>query len=713
MYVLRRTAILLSGLALILAMIAGCSSSSPDAPLPLPGTPLDSKTIPKYIETISSLAGSNLGIVDARAGGTLTVEMVETQARILPTAMYPGLGSAGTYVFQYNVSGTTYQAARDTYLGPVILAGRGVPLNIRYINSLGTAAASQVLAYKNATDQTLHWADPAHQHMSMQHYAGLIPAVVHVHGAEVESRFDGGPDTWFTSAAVPGDTYQAVAFSNVGPAFSGGLTFTDTYTYTNDQEAAPIWFHDHALGATRLNVYAGLAGAYLIMDNPAATTYRPTTPSNLPPPVPLVIQDRMFDTRGQLYFPNEGVNPMIHPFWVPEFFGDTIVINGKSWPKMRVSPKRYRFILLNGSNARFYELLLEGGPSIWVVGTDGGYLDQPVNIAAPNKLIIAPGERYEVIIDFAGFAGQSFIMTNTANSPYPDGDAPDPQTVGQIMKFEVANTAVADPSCSPALGGCGRRAAAPIVRLVNPATGALNFTPQNIRRLTINEVMGMGGPLEAVLNNSKWDGTLSSGIGPSFPDGVTELPQVGGTEIWEIINLTGDAHPIHLHLTQFQLIGRQPFDADSYTAAYDALFPGGNSPVAGVDNPIPAGQYIPGYGPPRAYAYYNNPANIPAGATPWLGGNPDPTPFFQGAPSLPLAHEAGWKDTVIMYPGQVSRIAVRWTTQSLPVGSETPGINQYPFDPTSGPGYVWHCHILDHEDNEMMRPLKVKATLQQ
>ncbi len=710
MFASRRLVVPLTWIAFIIVMIAGCSSSTEPQPA---GVPLDSKTIPKYVETISSAAGSNLGIVDATAGGTITVDMVETRARILPAVTYARAGSAGTYVFQYNVSGTVYPGARDTYLGPVIVARRAVPLSIRYRNSLGAASASHVLAYKNSTDQTLHWADPAHQNMSMNNYSGLIPAVVHVHGAEVESRFDGGPDTWFTSAAVSGNTYQAVAFSNVGPAYSEGYAFTDTFTYTNDQEAAPIWFHDHALGATRLNVYAGLAGAYLITDNPAATSYQPTTPANLPPPVPLVIQDRMFDTRGQLYFPNQGINPMIHPFWVPEFFGDTIVVNGKSWPKMKVAAKRYRFIVLNGSNARFYELSLGSGPSFWVIGTDGGYLNQPVNIALPNKLVMGPGERYEVIIDFTGFAGQSFIMTNTANSPYPDGDPPDPQTVGQIMQFEVSSTAVADATCSPALGGCARQAAAPIVRLVNPATGALNFTPQNIRRLTLNEVMGMEGPLEALMNNSKWDGTLSSGIGPAFSDGVTELPQVGSTEIWEIINLTGDAHPIHLHLTQFQLISRQPFDAEGYDEAYEALFPGGNSPIAGVDNPIPAGQFIPGYGPPRPYAYYNDDDNIPEEATPWLGGNPDPTPFFQGAPSLPLAHEAGWKDTVIMYPGQVTRIAVRWTPQSIPVGSETPGVSQYPFDPTAGPGYVWHCHILEHEDNEMMRPLKVKATLQQ
>jgi spore coat protein A, manganese oxidase len=200
-----------------------------------------------------------------------------------------------------------------------------------------------------------------------QAYSGPIPVAVHLHGGEVPSEFDGGPEQWFTFDGVRGSGYRSALTTTIDAA---------VYQYPNNQEPAPLWFHDHALGATRLNVYSGLAGAYLLTD-PS------TEPSNLPGLIPLVVQDRMFDTNGQLLFPATGVNPDVHPFWIPEFFGDVIAVNGKAWPVKTVEPRRYRLLLLNGSNARFYEMALQAaggapGPSFWVMGTDGGYLDKPV-----------------------------------------------------------------------------------------------------------------------------------------------------------------------------------------------------------------------------------------------------------------------------------------------------------------------------------------------
>jgi len=666
------------------------------AQIPIPG-----KSIPKYVNSISPAAGSNLGIYNATAGGSFTVTMDEAIANILPTTfLLPnGLMYAGTWTWQYSITGTIYPVGgRDTYLGPAILAQRNNPVTVTYVNNLGFSNTSNVLFYGASVDQTLHWADPLGCMMAptcnrFLNYVGPIPAVTHLHGGEVPSDFDGGPEQWFTSDWV----YKGMNYRTANlPVPTNGAV----YTYPNSQEAAPIWFHDHALGATRLNVYAGLAGGYLIAD-PA------NEPTNLPGPVPLVIQDRMFDTNGQLYFPNLGINPTIHPFWIPEFFGDVIVVNGKSWPKMNVDPKRYRFIILNGSNARFYELSLgRGGPDMWVIRTDGGYLDTPVKITYPNKLLIAPGERYEVSIDFKNFAGKTLTITNTAKAPYPKGAAPDPQTVGQIMQFVVSLNVVTDGTCDPALAGCARPTA--MVRLpgtpLGPAISATNV--QATRKLTLNEVMGAAGPLEVLVNNTKWDGTLSPNAG-----GITEHPRVGSTEVWEIINLTADAHPIHLHLVQFQLISRQPFNVSGYSKAYNVLFPA----VTFNGITYPGGVYIPGYGPSKLYGFYNT------GATPWLGGNPDATPFLQGKATPPNANEAGWKDTVIMYPGEVTRIAVRWASQDKTITGTFPGdTNAYPFDPTgtpiaydasgilaNGPGYVWHCHIIDHEDNEMMRPYTV------
>jgi spore coat protein A len=212
------------------------------------------------------------------------------------------------------------------------------------------------------------------------------------------------------------------------------------YRYPNVQEAAPLWFHDHLLGGTRLNVYAGLAGAYVLTDPDLAL------PTGLHPVglqqgasgpidylIPLVLQDRMFDTNGQLYFPNVGINPE-HRFWIPEFVGDTIVVNGKVWPFLNVEPRRYRFLLINGSNARTYELFIVNpvtkvmGPPIWQIVTDGGYLDAPVNIdpnAKPlDKLRIMPGERAGFVVDFSGYAGQTLLLRNTGRTPYPGARLP-------------------------------------------------------------------------------------------------------------------------------------------------------------------------------------------------------------------------------------------------------------------------------------------------
>jgi FtsP/CotA-like multicopper oxidase with cupredoxin domain len=231
-----------------------------------------------------------------------------------------------------------------------------------------------------------------------------------------------------------------------------------------------------------------------------------------------------------------------------------------------------------------------------------------------------------------------------------------------------------------------------------------------------------GGPLEVLVNNTKWDGKRVNGIeqneegmwmytfetradftldskGNNY---LSELPKEGETELWEIINLTADAHPIHLHLVQFQLLNRQAFDVPKYDAAYAASFPGG-----GFDHmtgqPYLPGQYIPAFGPPMSY-----------GTDAVVGGNPDVNAlnakkrplYLQGVPKPPGAHEAGWKDTTIMFPGQVTRILVRWAPTDFPANTP-PAEANFPFDPNGGNSFVWHCHIVDHEDNEMMRPDEV------
>jgi spore coat protein A len=566
-------------------------------------------------------------------------------------------------------------------------------------------------------------------------YTGPIPAVPHLHGGEVPPWIDGGPDAWFLSnsagwgAGYPGawDTY-----TKTGPGYytknATDPYYTAVYRYPNVQPAAPIWFHDHLLGGTRLNVYAGIAGAYLIVDP------SDSTPPNLQPVneiVPVVIQDRMFDTNGELFFPSVGINPTLHPFWIPEFVGDTIAVNGKVWPFLNVESKRYRFLFLNGSNARAYELFLTSqgtgmkAPVMWQISTDGGYLDFPVaidpNAKVLNKLILMPGERAGVIIDFAGFkAGDTLILANTARTPYPGGAPVSGRTTGRVMQFKVTGPpASPDTSYNPnpaVTGGGGPlRSGDPIRRLVNTATGALGVTPNKVRQLTLNEVMAPGGPYEVLVNNTKWNGKRATAMGSpveivsgGISDGIgnyyTENPNEGDVEVWEIINMTADAHPIHTHLTQFQLVNRQNFDLKGYSAMYNGAFPNTGTPyfdpMTSTFMAFPAGAFIPAFGSPYNYDNSNNPDYATPPTIPVVGGNPDVTPFLMGPVIPPAANEAGWKDTVQMYPGQVTRIAIPYR----PINS-APNTN-YAFNP-GGADYVWHCHIIDHEDNEMMRPYQV------
>jgi len=528
--------------------------------------------------------------------------------------------------------------------------------------------------------------------------------VVHLHGGEDPSAGDGGPEQWFTPDGITGTDYRTIDHPGPGKAI---------YRYPNAQEPGTLFFHDHALGATRTNVYSGMAAFYFLRDR-----YR--EPRNLPSgpyEIEMALQDRQFDTNSQLYFPDGSgdpnsnlngtpPNPDIHPFWNPEFIGDVAIVNGAPWPYLNVQPRRYLFRLVDGSNARFYNLTF-GSASVYAVAADDNYLDAPVKI---NSVFIAPGERLDVIVDFSGLVGQTVTVTNDAPIPFPDGLVPGPgqdqPSMGNIMQFKVSAGPVCDRSCNPAAGQCKRPI--PLVRLTDGqghlATG-VNIS--KVRQLVLKEVQGPGGPIEVLVNNTKWDGKNSPSIDAIFPtDGVSELPRVGSTELWEIINLTMDAHPMHTHLIQFQILNRQYFNPQ-YTVDWAATFPA----ATGFSPLCTGGVFCPGYGPPMPYNVPNADGalggNLPLknGSVNYLLNPATPGVEYPAVP--PDQEESGWKDTAKVWPGQVMRIVARWTPTSTPKYLARPGRNLYPFDPTKGPGYVWHCHIIDHEDNEMMRPYKV------
>ena len=523
----------------------------------------------------------------------------------------------GTQVFHSQMPpATTWGYGGAPYLGPTIEAVKGRPTIVKFVNNLPVTHPLQTAIDPTVPDPMMYGVLPATR------------AVPHLHGGFTDPRFDGHPHAWFTSNATTpatGSNYASLAGAASNECICG---------YSNAQAATTLWYHDHAFGITRLNVYAGLAGFYLIRDN--VDTGAPTNPLGLPAgsyEIPLVIQDKQFNANGSLFYPTVGITA-VHPIWVPEFFGDTPVVNGKAYPFLNVLPRRYRFRVLNGSQARFYNLWLagpgRGNLPIWQIGSEGGLLPAPV---ALQNLLIGPGERADVIVDFTGLRpGTTVVMSNNANTPYPGGGKPAAATIPDVMQFRV----IAPPAGTPP------DITTPPANLTLPAVAPIVMAPGTpTRQIVMAETMDpvTMAPTDMRLNG-KW-----------FADPVDETPTAGSTEIWEFCNTTVDAHPMHMHLVSFQVVNRQAFNAVAFRTAWDAWVAGGR-----------------------------------------VGTEPSANSYVLGAPVLPPPDELGMKDTVKSYPGEITRIVAKF---DLP-----PGV--------TGPvEYVYHCHILEHEENEMMRPFVV------
>jgi spore coat protein A len=527
----------------------------------------------------------SLGLVDPALGTPL------------PNAKVWGYGAAGQ---------------SPTYPGRTLVVRKGSQVTVRWTNQLPGGHFLPV-------DTSLHWA--SHTDGQQVDITSEVPLVTHVHGGHTESASDGLPEFWFTRN-----------FAKKGPSW-----VKETYVYDNDQPAGTIWYHDHALGITRLNVYAGLAGFYIIRDavgggDDGTATNGYGLPHH-PFEVPIVIQDRLFTAAGQLYYPS--ADPMLpagspSPSALPEFFGNVILVNGQAWPKLDVEPRLYRLRLLNGSDSRFYNLWINSGgadmrtpdgngPMIQVIGNDDGLLPAPV---AVSQLVIGPGERYDVLVDFKGWENQTLVMRNNARAPFPMGTTPNPRTEGQLMAF-VVGTTVSDT----------RNNTLPTSLASVPALSATKPP----RQLILFEGSDSYGRIMPML------GTLATGTA-LWNQPTTEKPQLNATEVWEVYNATVDAHPIHLHLVKFQILGRQKYAATV-------------TPKEMIDH---------------------NGATV-------LGGTLSAVKL-RGKAKPAGSYEAGWKDTAVMYPGEVTRVIAK-------------------FD-RSGE-YVWHCHILSHEDHEMMRRFEV------
>ncbi|KAK1325376.1 hypothetical protein QJS10_CPA01g01443 [Acorus calamus] len=473
-----------------------------------------------------------------------------------------------------------YGTCRDsaTFPGPTIEAIKGVTTYITWLNHL---PLTHILPW----DPTVPTATPT---------IGGVPTVVHLHGGVHEPASDGSAFAWFTNQ-----------FRERGSAWS-----RRTYTYTNVQHAGNLWYHDHALGLTRENLLAGLLGMYVIRD-PALEA-----PLNLPSGEEfdrhLVIADRSFYSDGSIFMNSTGNVPYIHPQWQPEYFGEVMTVNGKAWPFLAVQRRRYRFRIINVSNARYLNLNFSNGLNFTVIGSDTSYLPAP--IVTPT-LLLSPAEIFDVIVDFNTTTTNETILQNDAHYPYPNGTAAGPlhQT---IMKFSISPNQPITPDNSTIP-----------TTLINYPT---SLSPTLTRYITMYEYLTPS-------NQS----THLSINGLRLEDPATEIPVTGSTELWEVINLTGDDHPLHLHLAMFQATTTVALvDPDVFVACMNVS----NDAVA---------------------------CNITGHAT----GNVTNVP----------EHEKAWKNVVKIAPMSMTTVIVKFNLVE--------GDKPYPFDATAKPDYVYHCHI--------------------
>ncbi len=538
------------------------------------------------------------------------------------------------------------------------------PLEVTWQNKL-LDPAGMPLPHLLPVDTSLHWAYALHGASSINGVdyrqfsiaANGVPVVPHVHGGKNDSPFDGNPEYFFSPGyGVRGPRWVEKKY------LYGGPDWNDT--------AGMTWYHDHALGITRLNVYAGLAGFFPLRD--AADTGLPGNPLGLPAdPYELgfAVQDRMFRNTGELFysaFPGdpfyddfitgEGVilPPDVFPGGGPtalaEFFGDHIVVNGTIWPYYNVEPRQYRVRFLNGTDSRFMRLKLKvvaAGETDPAMGTELPFLvigsDQSLRATAQqvDEIDFIPGERLDLIIDFKNLPDNSRVIVENLLGDAPfGGDLPDPDDLfpdrrtDRVMAFDVnqpmstvPDTAIID---GTDLGGGVSVTGTPTTRKLALFEGTDEFG-------RLQPLLGTAEPTVDVAGNTV-NGSLT------WFQPITEYPTLGSTEIWEFYNATGDAHPVHVHLVHFEVMNRESYTADVI--------------------PQPTQQH---------------------NGTQGVGFRLESI-VLGGTPTDPAPAEQTRRDMVTALPGEVTRVKMTF---------DKPG------------RYVWHCHILSHEDHEMMRPYEV------
>ncbi|MGD8538382.1 MAG: multicopper oxidase [Candidatus Aminicenantes bacterium] len=622
------------------------------------GGTLDPGDVAKYVLPLVKPPAMPLSKGSNKNKDKYRIAVRQFSQRILP------LPWPETVVWSYgsiDFPGTVAQGGTFNYPAFTIEAMANKDVQVQWINDL-VDMNGNFLPHLLPVDQTLHWANPPgglagrdKRGFDPTPYFGPVPIVTHVHGAHTSEDSDGYAEAWYLPAAnnIPAGyattgTFYDYFMSKYGHDWEPGLA---TFKYPNDQPATTLWYHDHSLGMTRLNVYAGPAGFWLIRGGPYDMDLGYVAPGVGDDPlgeyteIPIVIQDRSFNMDGSLYYPDnraffEGLDPAqlqipfipdeacdglmsdVSPIWNPEFFGNMMVVNGFTWPYLEVEQRRYRFRFLNGCNSRFLILRADNNMTFYQIGGDQGFLPQTVML---NELLMAPAERADVIMDFTNIpVGTEIILLNLGpDEPFGGGipgvdfDPADPASTGQVMQFRVKAATSPDNSILPtSLPDAPMPGPATVMRKVSlneEESRSVRVSEDGFGNLVLDCVTGeVFGPTSALLGTVNPDGTGNPLL---WMDPITENPAVGATEEWVIYNFTMDAHPIHIHQVHFEVLGR---GADGSQA--------------------------------------------------------------------PEVWETGYKDTVIAYPGEITRVKALY---------DLPGF------------YVWHCHIVEHEDNEMMRPFHV------
>ncbi len=484
------------------------------------------------------------------------VDALPLPSTAVPTSGFPG--GAATYsipirefakLLHRDLPPTRMWGYNGQYPGPTIEAFRNQLVTVTWVNDLRDATGALRQHHYLPVDMCLHG--------PMQE--GDAPRLVtHLHGAHIEAASDGHPDL----TNLPGESSFA-------------------YRYSNTQLPATLWYHDHALGITRLNVYMGLGGFYILRDS---------TENNLGLPsagyeVPLLLQDKSFNPDGSLKYP---------AMWDEHFFGDFTVVNGKIWPFFNVNKGKYRFRIANGSGSRTYRLALSNGAAFTQIGSDGGLLTAPVPV---SQITIMPGERADIVIDFASYAtGTQIEFVNSAPAPFPG--TPGVGVTPNVMRFIVQ-------------AATGSTAALPTT--LRPVTPMLESSAAVKREFSLQKFAGSCPSVRWLINGKEWSD-------------ISEFVHLDTNEVWSFINRSDESHPMHLHLVQFQVLDRQDF-------------------VVNAGQVEPTGPRVP-----------------------------------------PPPEESGWKDTVQCPPGKITRVISRFA--------------DYRGD------FVYHCHILEHEDGEMMRQFR-------